>query len=114
MSAKLEPADTILRRAGRRKPCARFRPLPAGISLAAMISGGLFAGTASYAQPRESLAGESEAQALKKSIEAEQYDLRYGPVRMKIDAGLGVSYTDNLFYSQNGKEDMLVKPEATL
>ena len=42
----------------------------------------MFAAAASYAQPRDSLAGESAAQALKRSIETEEYNLRYGPVRL--------------------------------
>ncbi|MDB6065952.1 MAG: hypothetical protein JWR26_2160 [Pedosphaera sp.] len=99
---------TIQRRAGRIKPGGRFRLLPA------VILCGVFTGNTSHAQLRESLAGESEAQALKKSIEDEQYNLRYGPVRMAIGAGLGVSYTDNVFYSHHPIEDMLVKPEMTV
>src|SRR6267378_2461008 len=84
-------------------------------ALLAMVGGGgIFAGEGCYAQLRESLAGESAAQALKRSIEAEQYNLRYGPVRMKIGASLGVSYTDNVFHSHNPKEDLLVNPEVTL
>src|SRR5437868_28745 len=107
MSAELEPMGNIQRRAGRVKPGGRLPLLPA------MILCGVFTGNTSYAQPRESLAGESEAQALKKSIEAEQYSLRYGPVRMNIGAGLGVSYTDNVFYSHTPSADMLVRPEIT-
>ena len=60
------------------------------------------------------MAGESAARALKRSIEVEEYNLRYGPVRFKTGASVGVSYTDNVFYSHNPKEDLLVNPEITL
>ncbi|MDB6018449.1 MAG: hypothetical protein JWR19_2938 [Pedosphaera sp.] len=98
---------TIQQRAGCVKPGGRFR------LLLAVIICGVFDGNTCYAQLRESLAGESEAQALKKSIAAEQYNLHYGPVRMTISSGLGVSYTDNVFYSHKPSEDMLVRPEIT-
>ena len=74
----------------------------------------VFAIDAGYAQPRDSLAGESAAQALKRSLEAEEYNLHYGPVRLKTGASVGVSYTDNVFYSHNPKEDLLVNPEISL
>src|SRR5437870_759612 len=74
----------------------------------------MFAAAAGYAQPRDSLAGESAAQALKRSIETEEYNLRYGPVQLKTGASVGVSYTDNVFYSHNPTEDLLVNPEITL
>ena len=76
--------------------------------------GAMFAAAAGYAQPRDSLAGESAAQALKRSIETEEYNLRYGPVQLKTGASVGVSYTDNVFYSHNPTEDLLVNPEITL
>jgi len=66
-----------------------------------------------WGQTRESLAGERAAEALKSSIEAEakEYNLRYGPVRYRIGARLAVSYTDNVFYSNNPSEDWVVSPE---
>src|SRR6266850_1719088 len=82
--------------------------------LAVLGCGAVFAGDAGDGQPRESLAGESAAQTLKRSIEAEEYNLRYGPVRLKTGASVGVSYTDNVFYSHDPKEDFLVNPEITL
>ena len=82
--------------------------------LAVMGCGGMFAGGAAQGQVRDSLAGESAAQALKRSIAAEEYNLRYGPVRFKTGASVGVSYTDNVFYSHNPKEDVLVNPQITL
>jgi hypothetical protein len=69
-----------------------------------------------HSQTRDSLAGESAAQALKKSIaaEAERYNLRYGPVRFKASGTLAVSYTDNVFYSHTRREDVLINPQITL
>jgi len=68
-----------------------------------------------YGQQEESLAGESAAQALKRSIAAEEYNLKWGPVRFQTEAGLSLGYTDNVFYSdRNRSEDFLVIPEIDL
>lgn len=84
--------------------------------LAITGSAAIFVGNSVCAQDRESLAGESAAAALKRSLEAEvqQYNLRYGPVRFKTGASLGVSYTDNVFFSHTRREDVLIKPEIAL
>jgi hypothetical protein len=81
-----------------------------------LVWGGLLAGEAAFGQARESLAGERAAQALARSIEAEsqQYNLRYGPVRFKAGASLGVSYTDNVFYSHDRQDDFVINPEISL
>jgi len=69
----------------------------------------------SQSPPRESLAGEKAAEALKKQIAAEEYNLQYGPVRFQTEARVGGGYTDNVFYSdRNRQSDWLVKPEVTL
>jgi len=78
------------------------------------VLAGMFGADAGQAQPRESLAGESAARDLKRSIAAEEFNLRYGPVQLKTGASLGVSYTDNVFYSYDRKEDLLVRPEIDL
>ena len=82
--------------------------------LALMGCGGMFGRPACHGQAPDSLAGEQAAKALKRSIEDEQYNLRYGPVRLTTSARVGVSYTDNVFYSHNAKVDILVNPEITL
>ena len=97
------------RRGSRVKSGERCRLL-----LAVMGCGGIFAGDVGYGQDRDSLAGESAAQDLRRSIAAEEYNLRYGPVRLKTGASVALSYTDNVFYSHNPKEDFLVNPEITL
>jgi hypothetical protein len=68
------------------------------------------------AQGRHSLAGEQAAQELKESIQAEDYDLRYGPVKMRVGASVGVNYTDNVFYSDSAdeEEDIMIAPRVTL
>ena len=69
----------------------------------------------SYGQSEELVAGESAAQALKQSIAAEDYNLKWGPVRFQTQAGLNLAYTDNVFYSDiNRSEDFLVIPEIDL
>jgi hypothetical protein len=77
--------------------------------------GCICSGPAGHAQTRGSLAGEEAAQALKKSIAAEEYNLKYGPVRFQTQGRLGLGYTDNVFFSeQNRKEDFLINPEVNL
>jgi len=97
------------RGAGRAKPGGHLRLL-----LLILGCGGIFAWETGHAQSRESLAGESAAEALKKSIEAESYNQLYGPVRVRTSASLGINYTDNVFYSNQPKEDMMIRPEVTL
>jgi hypothetical protein len=101
--------NAIPRRALRAKSGERFRLL-----LAMIGCGGMAAENAGHAQPRESLAGEGAAQALEKSIEAGPYDLHYGPVQVNAKASLGVNYTDNVFYSNQGTDDIMVEPDVTL
>jgi hypothetical protein len=78
--------------------------------------GGLLTTEILLAQSRESLAGEKAAEALKSSLEAEikECNLRYGPLRFKAGANLGVSYTDNIFYSHDRSEDFVINPEIAL
>jgi hypothetical protein len=106
---ELQLRSKIQRRGCRVKPGEGSRLL-----LAVMGCGGMFAGAASYGQVQNSLAGESAAEALKRSMAAGGYDLRYGPVRLKADATLGVNYTDNVFYSHDAKDDVMINPEITL
>ncbi|HEX4644494.1 MAG TPA: hypothetical protein VH598_02685 [Verrucomicrobiae bacterium] len=91
------------------KPDGRFQ-----ILMVMLGCGGMFAENTGRAQTRESLAGESAARALEKAIEAEPYDLKWGPVRGNLGARLGVSYTDNVFYSETRKYDVMIEPEVTL
>ena len=77
----------------------------------------ILSGPNGKAQPRESLAGEAAAKALKESLEAEQqqYNLRYGPVNLQTGAKLTFGYTDNVFYSdKNRRDDLLINPEVQL
>lgn len=101
--------DTIQRRGSHVKSRERYRFL-----LAVIGCGGILRGDTGYAQRQDSLAGEAAAQALKRSIEAEQYNLRWGPLQLKTGASVGVSYTDNVFYSYDRKDDLLVNPQITL
>jgi hypothetical protein len=67
------------------------------------------------ADVRESMAGPSGADALRKKIAAEEYNLQYGPVRFQTEARLGGGYTDNVFYSDNNRQhDWVVNPEVNL
>lgn len=84
--------------------------------LVVLIGGvGMLGDADSYGQPGDSLAGETAAQALKRSIADEEYNLKWGPVRFQTEAGLGLAYTDNVFYSdKNRSEDLLVNPQIDL
>src|SRR5256886_4370201 len=97
-------------------PGSGFRPLTDFRCLRVFVACGcVFSGTVGQAQTRGSLAGEEAAQALKKSIAAEEYNLRCGPVRLQTQGSLGLGYTDNVFYSENNrKADFLVNPEVDL
>ncbi|HEY5914232.1 MAG TPA: hypothetical protein VJA21_26895 [Verrucomicrobiae bacterium] len=69
------------------------------------------------AQDRESLAGESAAQTLKDSVQAQarQYNWHYGPVYLQAGAGVRFGYTDNVLYSdKDRKDDFLINPEVNL
>jgi hypothetical protein len=68
-------------------------------------------------QPRESMAGEAAAEALKRSLQAEseRYNMRLGPMRFQVGASLDFSYVDNVFYSENDpREDFIINPELNL
>lgn len=88
--------------------------LPTGSLLAAALPVWMLSGKVAQAQPQDSLAGEAAAQAVKRSIEAEQDNLHLGPVRVQMGASLAASYTDNVFYSNTKKEDVVINPEVDL
>jgi hypothetical protein len=96
--------NTTPRQAYRLIPCEHFRLL-----LALISCGGMLAREAG-AQTRESQTGESAAEALKRSIAAEQYNLQIGPVRASVGASLAVNYTDNVFYSEQRDNDVMIQP----
>jgi hypothetical protein len=96
-------------------PAAYPKALPkTGSFLAVVIPVCMLGAVPSQAQPQDSLAGEAAAQALKRAIDSEQSNLRLGPAKFQIGASVGASYTDNVFYSHNQKEDFLINPEVTL
>jgi hypothetical protein len=97
------------------RPCSRAGRV-SRVLLVGIGCGGWFGPERVYAQARESLAGERAAQTLQALTEAEveKYNLRYGPLRFRAGARLGVSFTDNVFYSNNPRDDFLINPEVTL
>jgi hypothetical protein len=92
----------------------RVRCVPRFLRL--VLAGGfMFSEWSAQAQTRESLAGEEAAQALKKSIAAEEYNWSVGPVRLRTEANLRLGYTDNVFFSDaDRRADFLVNPEVAL
>src|SRR5262245_20333439 len=82
----------------------------------AVIGGVMMLGDGdSYAQSGDLMTGETAAQALKRSIAAEESHLKWGPVRFQTQAGVNLAYTDNVFYSDvNRSEDFVIIPEIDL
>jgi hypothetical protein len=73
--------------------------------------------SSALAQEVELTGGEKLAQSLKAAAQAEadQYNIRYGPVRVQVGAKVLVGYTDNVFYTEtNRSSDYLINPEASL
>jgi len=50
---------------------------------------------------------------LKKSLAAEDYNIKVGPVRFQTEGRLALGYTDNVFFSgSNKRNDFLINPEV--
>src|SRR5580693_10294826 len=101
--------STLPRRMGRARPTERFWR-----ALAMILCVEIIAGATVQAQPLESLAGESVAEELAKSISTEQYNQMYGPIRLRTSAGVSVNYTDNVFYSYHAQDDIMIEPHVSL
>jgi hypothetical protein len=99
--------NTIRRRGSRAKFGGGLRLL-----LAVIGCGEILTRETVQAQIEESLAGENAAEALKNSIENETFDQKYGPVRLRTSAGVGINYTDNVFYSSQRSSDVMIQPKT--
>src|ERR1043166_6530665 len=101
----------------------RYKPAHRGTKYAIrwfvffVACGGTVLERMAWAQDRESLSGEKAAQALKETAqaEAEQYNIRYGPLNLRTGARVRVGYTDNVFYTElDRKNDFVIMPEVNL
>jgi hypothetical protein len=101
--------SNLPRRTGRAKPTERF-----WFVLAMIVCGEIIAADTGQGQPLESLAGESAAEDLAKSISTEQYNQMYGPISLRTTAGVSVNYTDNVFYSYHAQDDIMIEPHVSL
>jgi hypothetical protein len=64
---------------------------------------------------RESLSGEGLAEQLQQSGVNQPYNLRLGPVTLRLEADTTVSYNDNINLASTGRiADILITPSATL
>jgi hypothetical protein len=64
---------------------------------------------------RESLSGESAAEQLQQSGVNQPYNLRLGPVTLRLEADTTVSYNDNINLANTGQiADILITPNATI
>lgn len=80
-----------------------------------MLTDALAQGTDAETHPRESLAGESAAQELRRAMTNEVYNMHYGHIGFQTEARVGVAYTDNLFLSGiDARDDFIVNPEIDL
>jgi hypothetical protein len=85
------------------------------VALAPLCLSGLTATLSAQETPRESIAGMKSAQAQRNTLQAETYNLRYGPFQFQTETSLGLGLTDNVLRSeQNRSEDLLINPELTL
>ena len=85
--------------------------------LCLLVCGGPLTERMGRAQERESLTGEKAAQALKDAAEAEagRYNIHWGPVSLQTGASVRAGYTDNVFYTEEGrKSDVVIIPEVKL
>ena len=64
---------------------------------------------------RESLSGESVAEELRQSGDNQPYNVKLGPVAVRVDADLTTSYNDNITLSKNAPiGDFIITPATTL
>ncbi len=64
---------------------------------------------------RQSLAGEQAAEARERALETQPYNMKAGPVRLLLDASLGISGNDNIEYSEHNREaDLIFEPGVNL
>lgn len=64
---------------------------------------------------RMSLAGQDMAERRKEQLSKQKYNLRLGPVDMRLTGSLGVEATDNVFAADNNpKADLTVRPQMNL
>jgi hypothetical protein len=64
---------------------------------------------------RESLSGPSVADQLRQSGDSQPYNLKLGPVTLRVDADLDTSYNDNINLVQTGRaSDFIVTPMLTV
>ena len=62
---------------------------------------------------RESLSGESVAEQLRQSGDNEPYNLRLGPVTLRLDADITTSFDDNVNFAKTGRiADILITPST--
>jgi len=77
-----------------------------------LIFWGMIATSLAQGIERNSMAGESEAEASHNSnLGAQPYNLQLGPVNLRVDAGSSVMYNDNINLANSGKqEDIILSP----
>jgi hypothetical protein len=65
---------------------------------------------------RESMAGENAAESsLNTNVENQPYNFQVGPVNLRVEAGAGISYNDNIQLADTGREsDLILQPSAAI
>jgi hypothetical protein len=65
---------------------------------------------------RVSLAGQVAMEAKKQALENQRYNVKLGPVSLRLGAQLGLAATDNVRYTgdQNAEADVIIRPQLNL
>ena len=64
---------------------------------------------------RPSLAGEASAEARRQEVDHIPYNLRVGPIRLRVSATMGVEYNDNVNVAEvDTQEDFIFRPQVNI
>jgi hypothetical protein len=91
-----------------RRTCRRWRMWGYVIACTVLVCAGAWAQDAF----RVSMAGQQAAEAKKRALENEKFNLALGPLNMRLGAQLSVQATDNVRYTadQDAQSDMIFRP----
>jgi hypothetical protein len=65
---------------------------------------------------RASLAGQAVAEAKKQALENQRYNVKLGPVSLRLEGQLGLEATDNVRYTgnENAESDLIIRPKLNM
>jgi len=94
------------------RACRRWRLWGCSVGLAMLGCAGVWAQDAF----RASLAGQAAAEAKKRAAENQRYNVKLGPVSLRLVGQLGLEGTDNVKYEtdENAEADFIFRPQLNL